>query len=137
MASFLETNGTLTAAFDRLADLVDHVSMDLKLPSVDGERVSLATQESFLALARARAKQSVYCKIVIGPHTSEQELAAAVEMVHRVAPATTVFLQPLTPFGSVSTAPSPAQVLSSQELALRIHPRVRVVPQTHKLIGQL
>jgi organic radical activating enzyme len=133
--TFLETNGTLTAAFDRVADLVDHVSMDLKLPSVDGERVSLATQESFLA--HARAKQSVYCKIVIGPRTSEDELAAAVAMVHRVAPVTTVFLQPVTPFGEVDTAPSPAQVLSCQELALRIHPRVRVVPQTHKLIGQL
>jgi organic radical activating enzyme len=135
MSTFLETNGTLTAAFDRLADLVDHVSMDLKLPSVDGERVSLAIQESFLA--RTRAKQSVYCKIVLGPRTSDEELAAAVEMVHRVAPATTIFLQPVTPFAAVSTAPSPAQVLSAQELALRIHPRVRVVPQTHKLIGQL
>jgi len=48
-----------------------------------------------------------------------------------------VFLQPLTPFGAASTAPTPEQVLALHDRALRIHPRVRVVPQTHKAIGQL
>jgi organic radical activating enzyme len=48
-----------------------------------------------------------------------------------------VFLQPLTPFGAATTSPSPDQVLELHERALRIHPRVRVVPQTHKAIGQL
>ena len=48
-----------------------------------------------------------------------------------------VFLQPLTPFGDASKAPTPNQVLELQERALRTHRRVRVVPQTHKAIGQL
>ena len=48
-----------------------------------------------------------------------------------------VFLQPVTPFGKVAEAPSPDQVLALQERALRRYPRVRVVPQTHKAIGQL
>jgi len=48
-----------------------------------------------------------------------------------------VFLQPLTPFASATTAPTPDQVLALHDRALRIHPRVRVVPQTHKAIGQL
>jgi organic radical activating enzyme len=48
-----------------------------------------------------------------------------------------VFLQPLTPSGTATRAPSPGQVLELHERALRIHRRVRVVPQTHKAIGQL
>jgi organic radical activating enzyme len=57
---------------------------------------------------------------------------------HRAAGAyPELFLQPVTPFGAVCSAPSPEQVLALQERALRIYPRVRVVPQTHKAIGQL
>jgi hypothetical protein len=48
-----------------------------------------------------------------------------------------VFLQPVTPFGAVDAAPTADQVLDLQERALRRYPRVRVVPQTHKAIGQL
>jgi organic radical activating enzyme len=65
------------------------------------------------------------------------ELDSAVAMVHEVSPETEIFLQPVTPFADVTAAPSPGQVLELQERALRLHPRVRVVPQTHKLIGQL
>jgi organic radical activating enzyme len=54
-----------------------------------------------------------------------------------VAPETEIYLQPVTPFAEVGSAPSPSQVLDLQERALRLHPRVRVVPQTHKLIDQL
>ncbi len=52
---------------------------------------------------------------------------------HRVE----VFLQPVTPFGNVTAGPSPDQVLRLQERALRTYPSIRVVPQTHKAIGQL
>jgi len=58
-------------------------------------------------------------------------------MVATTAPRAAVFLQPVTPFGTVTAAPTPEQVLEWQEVALSLHPDVRVVPQTHKLIGQL
>jgi hypothetical protein len=48
-----------------------------------------------------------------------------------------VYLQPVTPFAAVTEAPAPDLVLALQELALRIYPDVRVVPQTHRIIGQL
>ncbi len=130
----VETNGTLPAALARLLPWVQLVSMDLKLSSVDGEAVDPALQRRFLEVARQRR---VWAKIVVGPDTDEGELAGAVAMVHEVAPAAEVYLQPVTPCGSVAAAPSPDQVLGWQALALRLHPRVRVVPQTHKLIGQL
>ena len=98
------------------------------------------TQARFLADALGSGA-TTWVKIVIGPDTDHDEFDAA----HRHGGgasdgATTpleVFLQPLTPFGAAATAPTPDQVLELHERALRLHPRVRVVPQTHKAIGQL
>lgn len=132
----LETNGTLPAAMARVAGQVAIVSMDVKLDSVDGQGVPLETHRSFLHEA-VRAGCEVFVKIVVGPGTDEDELAAAVAMVHGEAPRSEVYLQPVTPFGAVRATPRPDQVLAWQELALALHPHVRVVPQTHKLIGQL
>ena len=76
-------------------------------------------------------------KIVVGADTSPDELDQAVAMVAELAPATEVFLQPVTPFGDVTAAPTPEQLLELHDRALRIHAPTRVVPQTHKIIGQL
>lgn len=134
MRVHLETNGTLVAALEKVLDLVDEVSMDLKLPSVDGERVRPATQRRFLEVA---SRRDVAVKVVIGPDTSDRELDAAVAMVAEVSPTAPLFLQPLTPFGLAQRAPTAEQVLRWQERSLRQHRDVRVVPQTHKAIGQL
>jgi organic radical activating enzyme len=131
---YLETAGTLVGGLCRVVDSVDIVSMDLKLDSVDGQGIALDTQRRFLAAAATR---DVFVKIVIGPATDERELDDAVAMVAATAPAATVFLQPVTPFADVTSAPTPEQVLALHERALRVHPDVRVVPQTHKMIGQL
>ncbi len=136
-----ETNGTLVGALERLAPFLSFVSMDVKLPSVDDAGVALATQRAFLDTALA-AGVATWVKIVVGPVTDPSELDAAVDMVAVAAsrqpgsPPPVVFLQPVTPFAAVTTAPSPGQVLGFQERALRRYRRVRVVPQTHKAIGQ-
>ena len=130
----LETNGTLVAGLRRVLGQVDEVSMDLKLPSVDGQGVDAETQRRFLELAATR---DVAVKIVLGPCTDVDELRAAVTMVSETAPDAPVFLQPVTPFGTVEAAPTPEQVLEWHDRALALHADVRVVPQTHKLIGQL
>ncbi|HZU73624.1 MAG TPA: 7-carboxy-7-deazaguanine synthase QueE [Acidimicrobiales bacterium] len=132
----LETNGTLGRALARVLPWLDEVSMDLKLPSVDGEGVGPAAQSAFMA-AVVGAGVALSAKIVLGAGTDEAELVAAVKAVAAIAPAAGVFLQPVTPFGAVTEAPSPEQVLGWQELALAHHHDVRVIPQTHKQIGQL
>ena len=131
----LETNGTLVAGLRRVVEWVDEVSMDLKLSSVDGQGVDPDTQRRFLEVAAAHCEVAV--KVVLGPRTDPGELDAALEMVVATAPGAGVFLQPVSPFALVEEAPSPEQVLAWQELALARHADVRVVPQTHKMIGQL
>ncbi len=137
-AVMLETNGTLTGPLREALPWLTFVSMDVKLTSVDGERVPLDKQRAFLAAATG-AGVTTWVKIVLGAATDPAELDAAVAMVADVddAAALEVFLQPVTPFATVGEAPTPEQVLDLQERALRRYPRVRVVPQTHKAIGQL
>lgn len=140
MPLMAETNGTLVHALEELIGWLTYISMDVKLPSVDGEKVDPAVQRRFLEVA-LRAGVETWVKIVVGPDTDRGELADAVTMVAEAAfPASgrpVIYLQPVTPFAAVTRGPSPEEVLDLQELALRIYPEVRVVPQTHKAIGQL
>ncbi len=150
-AVMLETNGTLIPALEQTLPWLTYVSMDIKLSSVDGDQVKPATQQRFLDTA-LQAGVTTWVKMVIGPSTDLEQFDGAMQMVAELAtePAggrasgsghadqvLEVFLQPVTPFGGVSAAPTAEQVLELQERALRRYPRVRVVPQTHKAIGQL
>ena len=136
----LETNGTLVPTLRKVAAQLAYVSMDVKLRSVDGELVAPATQSKFLDVAVA-AGATTFVKVVIGPETDLDEFDSAIAMVARASAGleipVEVFLQPLTPFGAARVAPGPEQVLALHERGLRIHPRIRVIPQTHKAIGQL
>jgi len=139
----LETNGMLVPVLRRVLPSLAYVSMDIKLGSVDGQGVRLDLQAAFLREALA-AGAVTWAKVVLGPATDLDEFERALAMVadaSRLAGiagrGVEVFLQPLTPFGAATRAPTPEQVLELQGRALRIHPNVRVVPQTHKAIGQL
>lgn len=148
----LETNGTLVPALERTLPWLTYVSMDLKLPSVDSERVAPETQRKFLDAA-LQAGVTTWVKVVVGPSTDLGQFDSAITMVAELSGAgpagpgasgsgetdrrPEIFLQPVTPFGDVGAAPTPDQVLELQERALRRYARVRVIPQTHKAIGQL
>jgi 7-carboxy-7-deazaguanine synthase len=139
----LETNGTLIGPLPEALPWLTYLSIDVKLDSVDGQHVSLEKQRRFISTSAA-AGVVTWVKMVIGPATDPVEFDAAMAMVVEVAErekddgrAIEVFLQPVTPFGGVTAAPTPEQVLAFHDRALRRYPRVRVVPQTHKAIGQL
>lgn len=132
----LETNGMLSGALARVLPWLTYVSMDVKLDSVDHQHVALKRHVRFLEIA-AGASRSVWVKVVVGASTTPEDVVAAAGMVEAVDPRIEIFLQPVTPFGSVTEAPSPEHVLALQGAALRAHRRVRVVPQTHRQIGQL
>lgn len=138
---YLETNATLPHAVARLATHLRYVSADLKLDSADHQAVRAEPQYRFLgevlSAAAATGTPELFVKIVVGPGTTPGEVRSAAGRVFAMSPATTVYLQPVTPIGTADRAPSPELVLDLQAAALQVHPDVRVVPQTHKLIGQL
>ena len=152
----LETNGTLVPALNGSCPGLAYVSMDVKLRSVDGETVAAGHPAALPRRRRWAAGVTTWVKIVDRATTDPGEFDRAMRMVAETAlqsdrgpgvsgtraPSTAdhrleVFLQPVTPFGDVTAGPDPGPGTRLQERALRIYPRVRVVPQTHKAIGQL
>lgn len=133
---YLETAGDLPAAVAPLIEHLDFVAMDLKLPSVTRDRPRWAQHREFLALFRD-ATAELHCKIIVSGETDVDELRRGAELIAAQLPETLLVLQPMSPFGDATSVPSPDQLLSWQALAQQLLPRVRVIPQCHKMMGQL
>ncbi len=129
---YLETNGTLP---DELAAVLPHVAivaMDIKLPSTSG-REWWEEHGRFLRLAAAR---DVFVKVVLTAATTDDEFRRAMALVAAVDRRIPVVLQPVSPVNKVAGI-APEAVLKLLATALDILDDVRVIPQTHKMMGQL
>ncbi|MEN9272792.1 MAG: 7-carboxy-7-deazaguanine synthase QueE [Gloeomargarita sp. DG02_4_bins_56] len=131
---YLETGGHRPQEFAQVLPWLDIIAMDYKLPSVSGENYHSEHGE-FLRLA-VQAGVEIFVKIILDRHTQVEELTKALAMMQGIDPQVLVILQPVTP-RPTSPAPTPAQVLTWQTLAQDYLQRVRVIPQTHPLLGQL
>ena len=128
MKIFLETNGTLPDALEKILPVIDIISMDIKL----GQNL-FALHEKFLRLAHGK---DLCVKIVVANETPAEEFLAAIDLVARVDKKIFLILQPVTPTKNVGAA-SAEKILSFQAAALRKIKNVRVIPQTHKFINLL
>lgn len=131
MKTFLETNGTLPDELKKTLDVIDIISMDIKLPSVAGNCFSL--HEKFLQTAQAK---EVYVKIVLTGETTLEEFLSAVELIASINPKILLILQPVTPLKNVREVTAD-KILTMQAIALRKLKNVRAIPQTHKIIKLL
>lgn len=133
---YLETSGELHARMERVAAWVDFCAMDIKLPSSSGEKSLWKEHRAFLQVCRD-AGIATFAKAVVGHNSTDEEIEESARIAAEVWSEVTLVLQPVTPFGAVTQAPSAAQMLRFQQIALAVHPRVRIIPQTHKLLGAL
>jgi len=132
----LETNGTRPEEFRALRHLVDIVSMDFKLRSSTGRAMPTNAHREFLRLA-ARGGREVYVKAVVSSLTTGEEIARAARLIAAIKRSAPLVLQPVTRRNRRSPAPpDPAQMLELQAAAGKVLPDVRVIPQTHRIIGQ-
>lgn len=139
---YLETGGHRPEQLSMILPYLDSVGMDLKLPSVSGET---EWQEHTQFLQRCyNASVEVFVKIIVSSHTDAAELEHSAQLVANVSPEIPVFLQPVTPLELVQEfgqkpvfAPTPDQVLTWQADMKRSLKKVRVIPQTHKMLNQL
>lgn len=129
---FLETNGTLYEQLAEIIDVVDIISMDIKLPSIIS-KPQWEAHKRFIEVAKAK---DLYIKLVVGEETTEEEFRQAIDLVAETAPETLFIIQPVTPYGGCKAA-SPEKILICQNYALSKLKDVRVIPQTHKIIAQL
>ncbi len=140
----LETHGVLADALPAVLPYLDVVSMDWKLASEvrrvgDPKRGPVAAfhdaHERFLA--RAAAAPEVVVKIVVTPASTDAEIDEAVARIARTHPRAVLVFQPVTPCGGVREAPPAARLLALARRAGKRLNDVRVIPQTHKLVGAL
>lgn len=129
---YLETNGTLVDQLDFVFQWVDFIAMDIKLPSLAGQGELWDEHRRFLL--RARHKQT-FVKLVIGADTPVQELEQAAHLVHECAAQVDIVLQPCTAQNGIAVTSQ--KLLHAQQQIAAIHPRCRVIPQTHHFLGVL
>lgn len=134
---YLETGGHHPKSLARILPYLDLIGMDLKLPSVSGETHWTAHTE-FLEICD-RAGVQVFCKLIVSECTDPTDLDQAAAIVAQINPAIPIFLQPVTPLAAQGqpAAPTPKQGLDWQARLKQTLESVRVIPQTHKMMGQL
>ncbi len=133
----LETTGDLPEPFVKIAGQIDHVLMDIKLPSVTGEAETWEMHQAFLREVKAE-EIGTTIKLVVSADTSEEDLAEAVELITATNTCAHVVLQPMTAALKTDRVPTAKQVLGWQsQMATALGHSVRVIPQCHKLMGLL
>lgn len=124
---YLETNGIQFEALQHIVDLIDVVSMDIKLPSATGLRSYWEEHRKFLAASRGK---ECFVKAVMTNDTSRDDIVTAAKIILSIDASVPFILQPATG----CAAPAPAMLLAFQEIALTILGDVRVIPQVHKML---
>jgi len=127
----LETSGMLPAALAEVVDLIDVVSMDLKTPIEHGRTGIL---EPARGVCPFGGGPHVVCQDPGHERSQTPEFERAVDLLARVDPGVPVFLQPISDEQGRPLA-SEACLSRFHALARRTLHNVRVVPQTHKLLG--
>lgn len=145
----LETAGAHPRSLERVLEVCDHVSLDLKLPEDLGAPVELEQAESGVERAPrdadewARAREiclrllvgrDAAAKLIVSGARALEDYEELVLDLARLARALPLIVQPATPMGGVS-APSPQLVLGVLELAREHGLSVRVLPQVHRALG--
>lgn len=136
LKTYLETAGDLFHELELVLAHTDIVAMDLKLPSVTKNEASWGHHRKFLQRC-VDAGVEVFAKAIVSGETSDADVAEAARIVAEVAPETVFVLQPMTAFGSAKKVPTAGQLIAWHSLAAGIARNVRVIPQCHKMMGQL
>jgi organic radical activating enzyme len=131
---YCDTNGMLPLHAAQVADLMDVVAMDIKLPSSTGEPPFWKEHAEFLKVFEP---SQVFVKVVVDENFKWDEIENVCRVIAGHDENIPLILQPVTPFAASGKPPSPDVMLELQAFCKRFLPDVRVIPQTHKMIGQL
>jgi organic radical activating enzyme len=138
----LETHGLAADALANVVEQLDVISMDWKLASAvrratDSRDDAVAEfhdqHERFLRLAHERCQ--VYVKVVLTPSTQDAELDEVCRRMAAYAADVPLVLQPVTPAGRVREMPSAERLLTWLRRCEAHVADVRLIPQTHRMIG--
>lgn len=133
--AMLETNATLPDELAKLTDVINIVSMDIKLPEYfdsheSWRKLYLKELESIKVLEDTDTKY--YIKIVVSPTTKKQDIADIMEDVSKVASANTeIIIQPVSP---MSLWEDKTKLFKISEIVGKSF-NVSIIPQIHKYMN--
>jgi 7-carboxy-7-deazaguanine synthase len=96
---YLETNGTIPEAYEKVKKWVDIVSMDIKLPS-SSKAEHWREHREFLKAAKDKA----FVKLVLTDKTKNEEIVKTIKLISDVSPKIPFVLQPATPVKNAGSA---------------------------------
>jgi len=129
MKTYLDTNGTLYEKFSKIANDIDYVAMDIKLPSACGVEYWQEHLE-FLKIA----KKNIFVKIVVTSKSTDNEFKKAVETIAAVDVSIPLVIQPVTPLGDIVSMPF-EKIRILKKIAEQKLENVSIIPQMHKKLG--
>ncbi len=142
---YLETNGIHPEELRLVADAVDVIAMDIKLPSAIGT-VAWDKHDAFLRVAdetgfsASHTGKMLFVKIVVDEKGSVDEVVAAAQMMAAVNDNYVLILQPESGALLSNRVPRPVAqtmmqtIAAAQRAAREFLVDVRILPQCHKIL---
>ena len=134
LRTYLETSGTQPDFLASVLSSTDIIAMDIKLPSATKEDALWLEHQAFYQLARSNSKAELFVKLVFNEETTIEELEPLLTILsNRTTP---IYLQPEMPLdGGLTPNVRSKTMLHLQGWLAQQFETVRLVPQTHKLLG--
>jgi len=82
------------------------------------------------------SRKNIFVKAVVTENTQKTEITETAKLIRQVNPFLPLILQPVSGFGDY-TSSFLKNIICLQELASAVIRDVRIIPQTHRLLGQL
>jgi 7-carboxy-7-deazaguanine synthase len=138
LKTYLETNGTLAEPLSRVLDVIDVIAMDVKLASAAGFEC-WHDHEAFIKTAAQSVERGslLFVKAVFAETTTEQEIERLGCLLQASGADIPLVLQPVSLVAGGPEPPSPVRALALQAVAKEFLRDVRVIPQMHKVMGQM
>ncbi len=129
---YLETNSGFPGEARKLKDVIAIASCDIKLPEHDSTRhYDELLKNELETIAIFNESAETFVKIVVLPETTRGSLSEAINGIASIDPGIPLILQPVTSKINVKIQ----QLFELMDFAAEKLKDVRVIPQTHKMMG--
>ena len=134
---YLETAGDLPKQLETIVKWIDVAAVDIKLSSVTNEKNNFPLHWQFIKCL-SDYNIEFFTKIIISNNTDETELISAAEGISKYAGKNNLLiLQPMSSTEKVNNIPTIKNIMKWQERLELVLDNVRVIPQSHKIMGIL
>ena len=127
---YLETNGTLYKELAEIIDLIDIISMDIKLNSTSNNGDLFETHKKFIEVATKNNKE-IFVKIVFDETITNEEISKCIELVKENN--IPIILQPKMDGEKLNLSNDIINNVFSK--FIEKYSNVRLIPQVHKFLN--